>query len=93
MIKSFGDKETEKVFNQVYSRKLPGLIQDRALKKLIILNSAESEKDLQVPVSNHFEYLKGSRMGECSIRINEQWRICFKFKNGNAYDVSIEDYH
>jgi proteic killer suppression protein len=93
VIKSFGDKETEKVFNQVYSRKLPGLIQDRALKKLIILNSAESEKDLQVPISNHFEYLKGTRKGECSIRINEQWRICFKFKNGNAYDVSIEDYH
>lgn len=93
MIKSFKDKETEKIFNQVHSKKLPVEIQYRALKKLILLNSAENEIDLLIPQSNHFEHLKGSRKLECSIRINDQWRICFRFENGNAYDVRIEDYH
>lgn len=93
MIKSFKDKETEKIFNQERSGKLPGEIQYRALKKLILLNSAENERDLTVPVSNRFEHLKGKRKDEYSIRINDQWRICFKYKNGNAYDVGIEDYH
>ncbi len=93
MIKSFKDKETEKIFNQEYSKKLPKQIQYRALKKLILLNIAESENDLIVPPSNHFEHLKGKRNNECSIRINAQWRICFRFKNGNVYDAGIEDYH
>ncbi len=93
MIKSFKDKETEKIFNQIYSKKLPRQIQYRALKKLILLNSAEKEYDLLVPFSNHFEHLKGNRKDECSIRINDQWRICFRFENGNAYDAGIEDYH
>ncbi len=93
MIKSFKDKETEKIFNQIYSKKLPRQIQSRALKKLILLNSAEKEYDFLVPFSNHFEHLKGIRKDECSIRINDQWRICFRFENGNAYDVGIEDYH
>ncbi|MGD8782277.1 MAG: type II toxin-antitoxin system RelE/ParE family toxin [Ignavibacteria bacterium] len=93
MIKSFKDNEAEKIYNQEYSKKLPREIQYRALKKLILLNSAENENDLIIPYSNHFEHLKGNRKGECSIRINQQWRICFKFKNGNAYDVGIEDYH
>jgi proteic killer suppression protein len=93
MIKSFKDKETEKIFNQEYSTKLPEQIQYRSLKKLILLNSAESEIDLIVPHSNHFEHLKGNRSGECSIRINDQWRICFRFENGNAYNAGIEDYH
>ncbi|MFZ0456071.1 MAG: type II toxin-antitoxin system RelE/ParE family toxin [Ignavibacteriaceae bacterium] len=93
MIKSFKDKETEKIFNQEYSRKIPRQIQYRALKKLILIQSAEKEYDLIVPLSNHFEHLKGKRKDECSIRINDQWRICFKFENGNAYDVGVEDYH
>jgi toxin HigB-1 len=93
MIKSFKDKETQKIFNQVFSKKLPNEIQLRSLKKLLMLNSAESEMDLIIPRSNEFEHLKGSRKGECSIRINSQWRICFRFENGNAYDVIIEDYH
>jgi toxin HigB-1 len=93
MIKSFKDKETRKVFNQVISRKLPGDIQARALRKLMMLNSAESEFDLLIPRSNEYEHLKGDRKGECSRRINSQWRICFRFQNGNAYDVIIEDYH
>ncbi len=93
MIKSFKDKETEKIFNQQYSRKLPKEMQYRALKKLILLNSAENESDLVIPYSNHFERLKGNKKGECSIRINDKWRICFRFENGDVYDVGIEDYH
>jgi len=93
MIKSFKDKEAEKIFDQQKSKKLPGEIQARALKKLIIFDSAVTENDLRVPPSNHFEHLKGYRKGESSIRINEQWRLCFRFEEGNAYDVSIEDYH
>ncbi|OGW44011.1 MAG: plasmid maintenance system killer protein [Nitrospirae bacterium RBG_13_41_22] len=93
MVKSFKDEETEKIFNQQKSRKLPAQIQARALKKLIILDSAVTENDLRIPPSNHFEYLKGKRKEECSIRINDQWRICFRFSEGNAYDVIIEDYH
>ena len=93
MIRSFKDKETEKIFNQEYSKKLPKQIQYRALQELVLLNSAESESDLTIPYSNHFEHLKGKRKGLCSIRINDQWRVCFKFENGNASDVCIEDYH
>jgi proteic killer suppression protein len=93
VIKSFKDKEAENIFNQVLSRKIPVEIQYRALKKLILLNSAESETDLLIPKSNRFEHLNGKRKSECSIRIDDQWRICFRFENGNAYDVSIEDYH
>jgi toxin HigB-1 len=93
MIKSFKDKDTEKIYNQEFSRKFPESIQYRALKKLILLNNSDNENDLIIPFSNHFEHLKGNRKGESSIRINDKWRICFKFENGNAYDVSIEDYH
>ena len=93
MVKSFKDKETEKIYNQEYSKKIPEEIQYRALKKLILLNNAENESDLIVPYSNHFEHLKGNRKNECSIRIDNQWRICFRFENRNAYDVGIEDYH
>ncbi len=93
MVKSFKDKETEKIYNQEYSKKIPEEIQYRALKKLILLNNAENESDLIVPYSYHFEHLKGNRKNECSIRINNQWRICFRFENRNAYDVGIEDYH
>lgn len=93
MIKSFHDQETEKIYKQQKSRKLPVQIQERALKKLIILDNAVTENDLRIPPSNHLEYLKGNRKGECSIRINDQWRLCFRFSEGNAHDVMIEDYH
>ena len=93
MIVSFGDKETEKIYNEIKSKKLPPEIQDRGLVKLLILNSATSEEDLKVPPSNHFEQLLGKLKGYCSIRINSQWRIQFKFQSGNAYEVSIVDYH
>jgi len=93
MIKSFADKETEKVFHQEISRKLPLTIQDRALVKMLLIDSAASEPDLRSPPSNHFEHLKGKLKDFCSVRINEQWRIQFKFINGDSYEVSIVDYH
>ncbi len=93
MIKSFKDKETEKVYNQIRSSRLPNEIQQRALIKLMLIDNAEKEIDFMVPPSNHYEHLKGDRKGESSIRINDKWRITFKFTNGNAFDVKIEDYH
>ncbi|TGL47398.1 type II toxin-antitoxin system RelE/ParE family toxin [Leptospira wolffii] len=93
MIKSFGDKETEKIFNQEFSKKIPPEIQSRALIKLLILENAEREEDLKSPPANRFEHLKGNLKNYCSIRINDQWRITFKFSEGNCFDVSIVDYH
>lgn len=93
MIRSFNDNETEKIYKQVYSKKLPSNIQKKALLKLMFIDAAESEKDLLIPPGNKFEHLIGKKKGICSIRINKQWRICFKLKNGDAFNVSIEDYH
>ena len=93
MIRSFKDSETERVFGGQSSKKLPSEIQKRALLKLLMIDAAESEIDLRNPPANHFEQLKGNRRGEHSIRINRQWRICFRFDSGNAYEVCIEDYH
>ena len=93
MIQSFGNGETEKVFNQQWSKRLPNEIQRRAFIKLLLLDSAESIQDLRVPPSNSLENLKGQQSTEYSIRINRQWRICFRFDRGHAYDVRIEDYH
>ncbi|PJZ75251.1 type II toxin-antitoxin system RelE/ParE family toxin [Leptospira neocaledonica] len=93
MIKSFGDKETEKIFHQEFSKKIPPEIQSRALIKLLILENAEKEEDLKSPPANRFEHLKGTLKNYCSIRINDQWRITFKFSEGNCFDVSIIDYH
>ena len=93
MIKSFRDKETEKIFNRYFSGKLPGNIQNNARKKLVMLDSVTEIEDLRVPPGNRLEALKGDRKGHHSIRINDQWRICFKWKDGNSYDVEIADYH
>jgi toxin HigB-1 len=93
MIQSFSDPEAEKIFNQERSKKLPLEIQKRALIKLLMLDASESEDDLRIPPSNRFEHLKGSLKAYCSIRINDQWRIVFKFKDGDASEVSISDYH
>ena len=93
MIRSFKDKETEKIFRQVFSRKLPINIQKTALRKLIMLDVSASLEDLRVPPSNRLELLHGDREGAYSIRINDQYRICFQFKNGNCYQVEIVDYH
>ena len=93
MIRSFGDSETERIFGQELSRKLPREIQKRALVKLLFIDSATTEKDFTVPPSNRFERLQGNMKDYFSIRINDQWRIRFKFETGEAYEVSIVDYH
>jgi proteic killer suppression protein len=93
MIKTFKSKETEKVYNREISKKLPPDIQRTALKKLWMLDAAPDINTLRVPPSNHLEALKGERKGQHSIRINKQWRICFFWNNGDAFDVEIVDYH
>ena len=93
MIKSFRDKETEKVFNRQRSRKLPGDIQQIALRELRMLNRAQSLQDLRVPPANRLEKLAGDRTGQFSIRINDQWRICFIWQDGDVLGVEIVDYH
>jgi len=93
MIKSFADRETEKVFNREFSKKLPPDIQPAARRKLEVLNAAETLQDLRIPPSNHLEKLSGKRKGQHSIRINDRWRICFVWKDAEAYQVEIVDYH
>jgi toxin HigB-1 len=93
VIKSFRDKETERVWRREYSKRFPPDIQERALMKLQQLNAAGDLKDLSIPASNRLEVLKGDRKGEYSIRVNKQWRICFRWQNGHASDVEIADYH
>jgi len=93
MIRSFKCKETEKIFNRNFSRKFPNDIQQMALRKLRMLQRSTIFNDLRVPPSNRLEALKGKRKGQYSIRINDQWRICFKWQKGDAFDVEIVDYH
>ena len=93
MIKSFRDKESERVWSREYCKRIPRDIQERALMKLQQLNAAGDLKDLSIPTSNQLEALKGNRKGEYSIRINKQWRICFRWRDGHASDVEIADYH
>jgi proteic killer suppression protein len=93
LILSFGDKDTRELFRTGKSRKLPSEIWRRALRKLEMIDKAETLNDLKVPPGNRLEQLKGSRKGYYSIRVNEQWRITFRFEKGNAYEVKIEDYH
>lgn len=93
MIRSFGCKETEKIWEGQASRKLPRDIQNRALRKLRQLDAAMVLDDLKNPLSNHLEALKGNRKGQMSIRINDQWRVCFRWEDGEATGVEIVDYH
>ncbi len=93
MIESFKYKETERIFNRQFSRQLPQDIQKIAFRKLRMLNRSSTLNDLKVPPANRLETLSGKRKGQYSIRINDQWRICFKWEKGNAYDVEITDYH
>ena len=93
MIKSVKDRETEKVLRRELSRRLPTDIRQVAYRKLRMVNNARSLVDLQVPPSNHLEKLKGDREGQYSIRINERWRICFLWRENDAYEVEIVDYH
>ena len=93
MIISFRDRETEKIWNQQYSKKLPRDIQRTGLRKLIILNRAKDLNDLAIPQGNKLEPLTGNRHGQYSIRINGQFRICFYWEKGNVSSVEITDYH
>ncbi len=93
MIESFADPETEKVFNGIVSRKLPLTVQKTARRKLVYLDNAEDLRDLYAPPGNRLEALHGNREGQHSIRINDQYRICFKWLKGKARDVEITDYH
>ncbi len=93
MIKSFRGKETEKIWQGLPSRRLPRDIQQVARRKLRMLNNAQTLNDLRVPPANRLEALQGRRAGQHSIRINDQWRICFVWDQGIALDVEIVDYH
>ena len=93
MIRASADKEAEKIWQGTPSRKLPADIQQVARRKLRMLNNAATLDDLRIPPANRLEALKGNRKGQHSIRINSQWRICFQWKEGDALDVQIVDYH
>ena len=93
MIKSFADRETEKVYHQTFSKKLPQSIQAVALRKLIMIDNAGCLEDLRVPPANHLEKLDGDRKGQYSIRINDQYRICFEVRGNDFWRVEIVDYH
>jgi len=93
MIVSFRDKETETLWRHGRSRRLPAQLCLRAFKKLAILNAAVALENLTVPPGNQLEALRGDRAGQYSIRINDQYRICFVWRDGNVFDVEIVDYH
>ena len=93
MIRSFADRETEKVYHQTFSKKLSQMIQSVALRKLIMIDNAGCLEDLREPPANQMEKLDGGRKGQYSIRINEQHRICFRAEGNNFFDVEIVDYH
>ena len=93
MITSFGSKETEGIWNGEVVRKLPSTIQETARRKLRMLNNSQDIADLRIPPANRLEALKGDRKGQHSIRINDQWRVCFRWKQGDAHGVEIVDYH
>jgi len=93
MIKSFQDKEAEKLFCRFPVRKIPSAIQRVALRKLLMVDAAVDINDLRVPPGNHLEKLSGDRKGQYSIKINDQWRVCFLWESGGAHQVEICDYH
>lgn len=93
MIRSFACLETEKLFNDETSRRLPTQIHRTARRKLLLLHQARNLQDLHVPYGNHLEALKGDRKGQHSIRVNDQWRICFRWQGEDALAVEIVDYH
>ncbi|MBI4499924.1 MAG: type II toxin-antitoxin system RelE/ParE family toxin [Gemmatimonadetes bacterium] len=93
MIKSFRDEDTQKVFERQRVRRWSLQLQRAALRKLLILDAAENLADLRVPPGNRLEKLSGDRSGQHSIRINDQWRVCFRWREGDAYEVEVADYH
>ena len=93
MIRSFRDRDTERLAQRERVKKWSSELQKAALRKLRMVDAADEVTDLRVPPGNRLERLKGDRAGQYSIRINDQWRVCFRWKQGNAYDVEIVDYH
>ena len=93
MIKTFKCKETQKIYNRMFSKKLPQDIQRTAYKKLLMIEASIDVDDLKTPPANRLEKLSGDRVGQYSIRVNKQYRICFRWENGFAFDVEIVDYH
>ncbi|MBI2916743.1 MAG: type II toxin-antitoxin system RelE/ParE family toxin [Chloroflexi bacterium] len=93
MIKTFADRHTQGLYQTGSSRRLPSEIWKRALRKLEYLDLATRLEDLRVPPSNRFHALERDRAGQYSITVNDQWRICFRFRDGDAYDVEVTDYH
>jgi proteic killer suppression protein len=93
VIKSFGDRDTERLFGREPVRRYPAELRRVMLRKLVAVDAAEALDDLRVPPGNRLEKLRGDRAGQHSIRVNDQWRVCFTWRDGDAYDVSIVDYH
>ena len=93
MIKSFGDRDTERLFAREPVRRLPADLRRVMLRKLVAIDAAEALEDLRVPPGNRLEKLRGDRQGQHSIRVNDQWRVYFRWEGADAYDVEIVDYH
>jgi proteic killer suppression protein len=93
MIKSFRSSETEKIFLRQFTPRFPAGLTRSAQRKLALLDAAEELDDLRIPPGNHLEKLSGDRRGQYSIRINDQWRVCFRWSKGDAHEVEIVDYH
>jgi proteic killer suppression protein len=93
MIRSFADRYTARLFDREAVRRFPAALQRTMLRKLVALDAAETLDDLRVPPGNRLEKLTGDRTGQYSIRVNGQWRVCFRWHDGDAYDVELVDYH
>ncbi len=93
MIRSFRDPDTERTFTREGSRRFPPALQGAALRKLVLLHGAVTLRDLRIPPGNRLEKLRGKRTGQYSIRVNDQYRICFEWRDGDAYRVEVADYH
>ena len=93
VIRSFADSRTERLFQRQPVRRLSSTVQRMALRKLVYIDAAEQLADLRLPPGNRLEKLRGNRAGQHSIRLNDQWRICFRWRAGDAYDVEVTDYH
>jgi proteic killer suppression protein len=93
MIKSFADRDSERLFGREPVRRFPAELRRVMLRKLVAVDAAEALDDLRVPPGNRLEKLRGDRAGQHSIRVNDQWRICFRWRNGDAHDVAVVDYH
>lgn len=93
MIRSFADRDTERLWAREHVRRFPGDLRRTMLRKLLVLDGAISLEDLRIPPGNRLEKLRGDRSGQYSVRVNDQWRVCFRWVDGNAEDVEIVDYH